>query len=387
MPEIILPALVSALVGFVMLGWVFDGYARVLAIWAWFHRVGPSSPASDSKPTVAILLTVHDEEAVIAARLRNLVETRYPRELLEIVVVSDRSGDATDEIVRDFARKHPEIRLEPFDDTSGKSDAQNRALDGIEAEVVVFTDAETAFDPDCVDRLVSRFADERVGMVDAELRFDANDSSVGRSQGWYWRYERRVRRLESDLGLLSVGSGACLAVRKNLVRTLPANVGEDCVLPLMVVASGRGVVQESTALAWDSMPTDPSRELQTRARMTARNIIGTLSYPRLLNPISNPGPAFSLWNHKLLRWLSPLWLCLLLAGTIALGFAGGAWQLGWLIPTIFAILAVLGANADRLRVRIPLAGPTWSFLLANLGFAWGICRVLRGTTSARYGSG
>lgn len=386
MPEIILPALVSAMVGFVMLGWVFFGYVRVLAIWARFHRDSASTVATAPGPTVAILLTVHDEEAKIAARLGNLVETRYPRDLLQIVVVSDRSTDATDGIVRDLARKHPEIRLESCDDTSGKSDAQNRALRRIEAEIVVFTDADTSFDPDCISCLMSRFEDERVGMVDAELRFESDASSVGRSQGWYWRYERRVRRLESDLGLLAVGSGACLAVRRTLIRTLPDNVGEDCVVPLMVVASGRRVVQEPTALAWDSMPSDPGRELRTRARMTARNIIGTLSYPRLLDPISNPGSAFSLWNHKLLRWLSPLWLCLLLAGTITLGFAGGAWQFGWVIPAIFAILAVLGANAERLRVRIPLAGPTWSFLLANLGFAWGICRVLGGSTSARYKS-
>lgn len=387
MPEIVLPSLAMTMVGAIMLGWVFDGYARTLAIWSWMRRSNPPVAPSGSRPTVAIMLTVHDEEATIEARLRNLSETRYPRELLEIVVVSDRSTDATDAIVHALAGEHPEIRLESFDDSSGKSDAQNRALEAIEAEVVVFTDADTTFDPECIERLMSRFDDEQVGMVDAELRFDADHSAVGRSQGWYWRYERRVRRLESELGLLAVGSGACLAVRRSLLRTLPANVGEDCVVPLMVVASGRRVVQESTALAWDSMPSDPKRELQTRARMTARNIIGTLSYPRLLNPMSNPGLAFGLWSHKLLRWLSPLWLFLLLVGAIALGFAGGAWRFVWMIPASLAILAVLGANAHHLRVRVPLAGAIWSFLLANLGFAWGICRVLRGTTAARYRSG
>ena len=115
MPEFLLPALVISLVGFIMLGWVFDGYARLLAIGAWFRPAGASPGGTGSKPTVAVLLTVHDEQETIAARLENLVETSYPNDLLEIVVVSDRSTDATDEIVRDLARKHPVIRLESFD--------------------------------------------------------------------------------------------------------------------------------------------------------------------------------------------------------------------------------------------------------------------------------
>ena len=60
------------------------------------------------EPTVCVIVTAYNEEAVIERRLENLLELDYPAEKLEVVVTSDASTDRTHELVERFA---PRVRL------------------------------------------------------------------------------------------------------------------------------------------------------------------------------------------------------------------------------------------------------------------------------------
>jgi cellulose synthase/poly-beta-1,6-N-acetylglucosamine synthase-like glycosyltransferase len=58
---------------------------------------------------VSLLISAYNEAAVIEDKLVNSLDLDYPRELLEIVVVSDASCDGTDDIVRGYeGRGRPE---------------------------------------------------------------------------------------------------------------------------------------------------------------------------------------------------------------------------------------------------------------------------------------
>ncbi len=380
--------LAIALLSTAVLYWVYDGYGRGLGVAFRLRRPGSRDTAESEEdlPAVVVMLTVHDEEDVIEDRLRNLSETVYPPGRLRILVVSDNSTDRTNEIVAGMTGDPHGIELFAPAVSNGKSDAQNQAMEIIDEEVVVFTDAGTWFDRDCIRHLVRRLVDPKVGMVDPELEFSRDDSTVAEGQGWYWKYERKLRRLESDLGILAVGSGACMAVRRSLLDPMHEGVGEDCQVPLMVVEKGCLVVQEPQAKAIDRMPSEFGSELRTRARMTARNLVGTLERPRLVNPFLHPGIAFGLWSHKLLRWSSPVWLLGLLAATATLGLLGGTFAALGLVPLVFLGLVGFGLLGSLLGVSFPLAGHAWSFTLANLGFAWGILKACSGRTITRYSS-
>lgn len=54
-----------------------------------------------------------------------------------------------------------------------------------------------------------------------------------------------------------------------------------------------------------------------RVRVATRGMRGVLSVPQLLQPWRNGWTSFQLLSHKLLRWLVPLFLLLLLAGSAA----------------------------------------------------------------------
>ena len=364
-----------------MLYWIYDGYGRFLRVLA--PSGEPSTdPPEEELPGVAVMLTVHNEQDVIERRLSNLIELEYPRDRFRIVVTSDRSTDSTNDIVERFAREHDLVQLVNCTDSTGKSDAQNRALRSVSEEVVVFTDAETRLDGSCIRAMAGRFTDPQVGMVDAELTFDRDANAISEGQGWYWSYERMLRRLEGRLGILAVGSGACMAVRRTALDPLREGVGEDCQVPLMVVRKGLRVVQEPRALAVDNMPSQVGSEIRTRARMTARNWRGTFDYPSVLFSFRRPLLAFGLWSHKVLRWLSPIFLALFIATLLTLGFLDRGCRLVLIAPVaivFFSVLGGFGLSRDRISRTM------FSFMLANAGFLLGLWYAWTGTSIMRYG--
>lgn len=364
-----------------MLYWIYDGYGRFLRVLA--PSAKPAiDPPEEELPSVAVMLTVHNEEDVIEGRLSNLIELEYPRDRFRIVVTSDRSTDSTDDIVERFARQHDLVQLVSCSDSTGKSDAQNRALRSVSEEVVIFTDAETRLDAFCIRALAGRFIDPQVGMVDAELTFDREANAISEGQGWYWSYERMLRRLEGRLGILAVGSGACMAVRRTALDPLREGVGEDCQVPLMVVRNGLRVVQEPRALAVDNMPSQVGSEIRTRARMTARNWRGTFDYPSVLFSLRRPLLAFGLWSHKVLRWLSPIFLLLFMGSLVAVGSLEEDLRLLLIAPVaivFFAVLGGFGLSRDRISRTM------FSFVLANVGFLLGLWYAWTGASITRYG--
>src|SRR4030095_3718112 len=137
----------------------------------------------------------------------------YPEERLEVLIASDASDDATDEIVREYAGRG--VRLVRAPQRKGKEHAQGLAISVATGEILVFTDAATILEASALRRLMENFADPAVGAVSTE------DVTVGAhgnrtAEGLYVKYEMWIRRLEGRFHSLVGLSGSCLAIRKQL---------------------------------------------------------------------------------------------------------------------------------------------------------------------------
>lgn len=371
-----------ALFGLVVLVYLYGGYAWTLGFLSRLRRVSaPLCDADADLPAVTVLITVFNEEGNILARIQNALACDYPSDRVQVIVASDGSTDETDTLVNALDDKRV-ILFRPGE-RRGKTDTQNQAMKLATGEVVIFTDADTRFDHDFLVEIVKPFADAGVGGADGHLLFSTDASSgVSQSQGFYWGQELKIRSYESRLGVLAVASGACMAVRRTVFRPMLASVGEDCLIPLDVVAQGYRLVHAERALAFDKMEHDVGREFRTRVRMTLRNWQGTWSYPQLLNPFRQPGIALALWSHKVLRWLSPLFLSLWILPSLYVLFVHGE---GWGLPAMaFVLLALVGAVSNLLGIRMPAASSAFSFFLANVGFLFGVLRAFTGKKIISY---
>src|SRR5713226_5386146 len=129
--------------------WVFWASTAVIAYtyvgyagWLWLRRrwrcqLVKSAPY---EPVVSIVMVVRNEAHVLERKLRNLLKLDYPAEQYEIVVVSDGSTDATNDILSHYAGNQ-QVRVVLNLESRGKASGLNDAIEVARGEVIVFTDA------------------------------------------------------------------------------------------------------------------------------------------------------------------------------------------------------------------------------------------------------
>ena len=117
---------------------------------------------------VTVVISAYNEEESLEAKIRNVLETDYPREQLDVLIVSDASTDRTNEIARSFRHERVKLLAEPV--RNGKSMGLNHAMEVVRGRIVVFTDANASFEPDTIPKLVRYFADPAVGLVTGYTR-------------------------------------------------------------------------------------------------------------------------------------------------------------------------------------------------------------------------
>jgi cellulose synthase/poly-beta-1,6-N-acetylglucosamine synthase-like glycosyltransferase len=367
--------------GLVIYVWV--GYPLLVWLLASLFRRSRDHAEKAGEPFISIIVPVHNEEQKIALKLGDCIELLYRHDHLEILVVSDGSTDRTEEIVRRFMARDSRIRWLQSDSRLGKSGVQNLAARHARGDLLFFTDANTAVSPGILRTMVCSLADPKVGLSTATVLFGYPNDAVEKGQGFYWRYELFLRSAESDLGILATGSGQALLVRRELFLPLPTCYGDDCIIPLDVRSQGYRVVQEREATVFDAMPHSIEGELRTRIRMTARNWTGTLSRSAVLNPLAFPLTALGLVSHKLLRWLTPFFLALILVCNSLLALQGWFILLWWL-QVVFYLSALIGWELARKQRPAWVFGYSFSFCLANVGFLLGMVKAFRNQKIVAY---
>ena len=193
-------------------------------------------------PFVSLIITAYNEELGLPAKLENTLALDYPPEKLEIIVASDCSSDATDEIVKQFAAREDNpfrTRLHRQAQRQGKTAAQNAAVELAEGEILLFSDATTLYQPDVLRVMAADFADAEVGCVAGRLLYvDPAQSGVGSGARSYWGYETFLKTCESNIGSLIGVSGCLYAVRRSAYVPLPPEACSDFIIATVMVEQG-----------------------------------------------------------------------------------------------------------------------------------------------------
>ncbi len=267
----------------------------------------------DYFPAVSILIAAYNEEKYIANTLINKIGLDYPKDKIEIIVVSDASEDKTDKIVEKISAESDInvslIRQEP---RAGKTSGLNLIVTEAKGEIIVFSDANSMYAKDALINLVRNFADNNVGYVTGKMVYTNEDGSVvGEGCSKYMRYENWLRKKETLIGSIVGVDGGIDAMRKSLYETLRPDQLPDFVQPLKVFEKGYRVVYEPEALLKEEALDDTGREYKMRVRVILRALWALQDMRHLLNPAKYFLYSVKLISHKLLRYLAfiPLLIC------------------------------------------------------------------------------
>jgi glycosyltransferase involved in cell wall biosynthesis len=259
----------------------------------------PSAPpAPDAPPRVTLVIAAHDEEAVIAAKVANALALDWPRDRLEVVVASDGSTDATVAAAR-AAGAHRVLDLP----RGGKIRAQDAAVRATEGDIVAFSDANSAWEPDALRRLVAAFDDPRVGYACGRVRFVNAEGT--NQEGLYWRYEMALRARESALASVTAGNGAIYATRRSSYIEVDPIMGHDLSFPFNMVKRGWRAVDVADARATEKMVPTIEGEFARKRRMMSHawpivlrgGLLSPRGYP--------PRYALMVFSHRVLRYAGP----------------------------------------------------------------------------------
>ena len=318
------------------------GYPLLLAGLARLRRgASTAAPNAADPPTVSLIVAAHDEEAVIADKVRNALALDYPRDLLQVIVACDEPTDRTAQVAREAGA---DLVLEL--PRGGKVRAQDAGVERALGEIVAFSDANATWEPDALRELVAPFADPRVGYVCGQVRF-VNEAGTNQ-EGLYWRYELWLRGLESRLASVTGGNGAIYATRRESYLVVDPIMGHDLSFPFNLVKRGWRAVYAPRARAVEKMVPTIEGEFARKRRMMSHGwpivLRGGLLSPRGYPPLY----ALMIASHRLLRYLSPFLHLVALAASAALA-AHSALYAAALAAQLALLAAALLARAVPAR--------------------------------------
>jgi cellulose synthase/poly-beta-1,6-N-acetylglucosamine synthase-like glycosyltransferase len=314
------------------------GYPLALWILQAFKR---SQVEELEQPPVSLIVAAHNEEDVIADKIANALALNYPREKLEVIVASDGSTDSTAERARSAGA---DLVLEL--DRAGKVPAQNAAVARASGRLLAFSDANSAWDPGAMAALVCAFGDPEVGYACGRLQLTG--AGGDNQEGLYWRYEMKLREMESGLAGVTAGNGAIYMIRRESYIELDSARSHDGSFPFMLAKRGLRSLDVPGAVASEPMAPSIGDEF-ARKRRIMRPLWDVVVLDGMLSPRGySPLYAFEIFSHRLLRYAAPLLHLVALAANIALFGEGIIY-----VVTLAAQLGVLAAAA--LASLIPIA--------------------------------
>jgi cellulose synthase/poly-beta-1,6-N-acetylglucosamine synthase-like glycosyltransferase len=358
-----------------VLTYIYAGYP--LAVWFVGRIRGRAVQKREQRPTVSILIAAHNEEAAIARTLQNKLGLDYPRDQLEVIVVSDGSTDRTDEIVTGFASQDVVyLRQEP---RNGKTAALNLAAQRATGEILVFADANSLYESTALRHMVADFTDPTVGYVTGTLAYQSSDGSMTASGcGVYMRYENFIRRCETRVGSVVGVNGGIDAVRRSLYEPMQPDDLPDLVLPLRVVKSGYRVVYEPAAMLAEHALGTPQDEYRMRVRVSLRSLWTLADMAGLLNVGRFGFFSIQLFSHKVLRYLAFVFIALLYLCTLFLWNAGAFHRAALIAQTVCFVAAFVGYHAARRGVSSRFLAMPFYFALVNCAALHAVWKFLRG---------
>lgn len=365
--------------------YIFIGYPALILF---LSKIFGKQIKSDGsyKPDISIIIAAHNEEDFIKDAIDSIYNSNYDSAKISVFVGSDGSTDKTVEILNELKEKYSSIYIYEFD-RAGKNNVLNNLVPKTNTELVFFLDADLRLQSDSLDRSIELMADSDVGAVLSSLRIidDTDADNTGSSgETIYQKYESMIRKNESAIKSTVNNLGTLYGIKRDVYSPLPNDlICDDFYNLLHTVISQKRVVFNNDSQVNEVRKKSLSGELTRRVRLVGGGLATLWTCKKILNP-KYGWPSFFIFSHKLLRWMSPLILIIMLAGTILLDVNSLLWKPFMIGQGALYLLALIGWIGEKIKINIKILRIPLFFVSMNYGFLMGIIQFLSGKQNARW---
>ncbi|HEY6062162.1 MAG TPA: glycosyltransferase family 2 protein [Chitinophagaceae bacterium] len=333
---------------------------------------------------VTLIIIAYNEEAVLEQKVKNTLAIDYPADKLHIVFITDGSSDDSAR----FFKRYPFITLLHQPERKGKYAAIKRAMQKVETPIVIFSDANTMLNVECIKNIVPHYKDEKVGAVAGEKKIISNkkNSAAGEAERMYWKYESFMKKLDAGLHTVTGAAGELFSIRTNLFKPLDDEVIlDDFVISMQVCLQGYKIAYEPKAFAAELPSLSLAEEEKRKVRISA-GAYQSIGYLKdCLNIFKHPLLAFQYISRRLLRWIfCPPLLVVLLLTNMLLVFRytqTDIYNLFLYAQAGFYLLAFSGWIITRSGKRSGILTIPFYFIFMNYCLVKGFVKFMKGRQS------
>ncbi len=342
----------------------------------------------DDWPKIHILMSLYNEEKVIARKLETLLSQSYESQKINIWIGSDCSNDGTNEIVQRYADQYEQIHFFPFSVRQGKPGVINALFEklnqipNIQDDLLLLTDANVFLSPQVLSSLAKHFKDPQIVLVDAHMvHTGMQEEGISKAENQYISLEVLLKHWEGLVWGKMLGPfGGCYMMRASHFEKVPPNfLVDDFFIAMKALQKGGKAINELEAICHEDVSHDLRVEYRRKKRISAGNFQNLVHFANLWWPPLKP-LSFAFFSHKILRWWGPFFLLIMIFVTGYIAAQGQTfYQLFFLLLVISLIVVpLLDWILSMMKIHlVPLRGARY-FVLMNLALLAGFWKFLKG---------
>jgi poly-beta-1,6-N-acetyl-D-glucosamine synthase len=323
--------------------------------------------SAENLPAVTLVIAAFNEEAILQKKIENCLSLNYPPHLLDIIITTDGSSDNSSAIIKQY----PAITHLHNEERKGKAAAVKRAMQFVKTPFVIFSDANTMLNTECIKKIAPHFSNPETGGVAGEKKivYNGNASAVGNAEGLYWKYESYMKKLDAEFYTVVGAAGELFALRTELFADFPDEmILDDFIISMQLCKRGFIIQYEPEAFAAETPSASLAEEEKRKIRISAGAYQSIGYLKSCINVFKYPLLSFQYISRRLLRWtVCPLAIVLLFIANIFLVRAGQHFFYSYslVLQIIFYAAALAGWIFMMKGKRAALINIPFYFLFMN----------------------
>lgn len=369
-----------------LLFFVYFGYAFTVWLIAKLYRQWKGEDdiarfTEDYFPDVMLLISLHNEENVLHEKLENTSKLTYSGKF-NILFVLDGCTDGSEAIIREYIFQHKKSTWSIFNTKHrvGKERAIRLAIEKIETDILVFSDANSSFSPNLIDVFVRYLTVLGTGAVTGqERRLQKSPEDQKQGEGIYNRYNNWIKEQEDVFSSQTDVNGGIFAIwSKYLPETIPDGATQDGVIPLYLLLRQKKTAYAREAKSIEYYSLSPEEDFKRRIRTISRAFTSILEYSTVLNPLKTSFFGFQVIFHRMLRWFFIPLALLGLISNVCLINSGIIYKFAIGFQLIFYVAALFGYLQEAIGKRLTLLYIPYYFMYIHIAAFIAVVGVIRG---------
>lgn len=205
--------------------WAYSFLITGFLIWMYIiTNTYKPMPDVGYRPIVSVIIPSKDEEEAIQKTIQSVLDSDYPEDKLEVIVVDDGSTDHTSEKIAELKQELKTNRLisVKHEINKGKRQAFASGVRVANGNILICIDSDTYVDKNAIKLLVQPFIKKEIMASCGHGKVSNKDVNFLTKLQHYWYQEMFyiTKGMESYFGAVSCCSGILAAYRKEVVLTV-----------------------------------------------------------------------------------------------------------------------------------------------------------------------